>query len=287
MSDKKTRAAKIKRLSDQVNKISAMLSTVHILDAACQVEELLDCSSLADDFARDLDAFVADPGMSSCTAQSVSPIATADSECWTRVGPGTMPPADLTVIVWNGTSGEPCAVFFDPELDCWILRADPTTIHEGAITHWRYCHAPDAGSAGAPSMSIGASPPATEGGSTALTRDVMRVLGRKAGAEALKDLEGCVDPAIAFEGWRDHCYSELAEQLAGHVDLPDLLAAWARARDSVQPLGLTQKESALLEAYRLSDERGRQSIEDYAVSMAEDWPRYTFSVLDSTTPGAA
>ena len=114
----------------------------------------------------------------------------------------------------------------------------------------------------------------------------MRILGEKNGTDAIKNLEGCVDPAIAFEGWRDHCYAELAEQYVDHADLPDLLTAWSRSFDSVQPLGLTPKESALLETYRLSDERGRQSIDDYAESMAEDWPRYTFSVANSTTPGA-
>jgi hypothetical protein len=110
-----------------------------------------------------------------------------------------------------------------------------------------------------------------------ISRAGVRILGEQAGHDALKNLEGCVDPAVAFEGWRDYCYAELAEQLAGHVDLPDLLAVWSRARDSILPLGLTPKESDLLEAYRLSDERGRQSIDRYAGSMAEDWPRYTFA----------
>jgi hypothetical protein len=119
-----------------------------------------------------------------------------------------------------------------------------------------------------------------------ISRDSMRILGEKSGSDALKDLKGCVDPAIAFEGWRAHCYAELAEQYAGHVDLPDLLTVWSRARDSVQPLGLTQKESDLLKAFRLSDERGHQSIYDYAVSMAEDWPRYTFAVPVESSCGA-
>jgi hypothetical protein len=201
----------------------------------------------------------------------------APSKCWTRVGPGTMPPADLTVIVWNATSREPCAVFFDPEMQCWILRSDPTTIHEGAITHWRQCHAPDADSEEPQSMSIETSKPATKEAAPAITRDSMRILGEQAGEHALKDLEGCVDPAIAFEGWRDYCYAELAEQLAGHVDLPDLLAVWSRARDSVQPLGLSAKESALLEAYRLSDDRGRDTLSEAAERMADDWPRYTLA----------
>lgn len=36
-------------------------------------------------------------------------------------------------------------------------------------------------------------------------------------------------------------------------------------------------EQVLLEAFRGSDERGRQSILDYAISMAEDWPAGTDS----------
>ena len=118
----------------------------------------------------------------------------------------------------------------------------------------------------------------TKNVSPEIARNSMRILGEKAGRDALKDLEGCVDPAVAFEGWRYHCYAELAEEYAGHVDLPDLLTVWSRARDSVQPLGLTQKESDLLKAYRLSDDRGRESIRRNAQSQAEDWPRYTFKV---------
>jgi hypothetical protein len=55
------RAAEIKCLSAQANTISALLSTVHILAAERQDEALLDCSSLADDFARGLDLFVRMP----------------------------------------------------------------------------------------------------------------------------------------------------------------------------------------------------------------------------------
>lgn len=209
------------------------------------------------------------------------------SECWMPVGPGTMPPANLTVIVWNGTDGEPCAVFFDAGLNCWILQSDPTTIHEGEITHWRHCHGPEGSGGGVSSTRINTSKPANEEAAPEITRDSMRILGEQAGEHALKDLEGCVDPAVAFEGWRDHCYAELAEQLAGHVDLPDLLTVWSRARDSVQPLGLSPDESDLLEAYRFSDDRGRESICGKAVSMAEDWPRYTFSVPSEASCGAA
>lgn len=135
------RAAKIKRLGDQANTIGALLSAIHILEDDRQNEALLDCSSSADDFARDLDAFVSDASEISSTAQGASPIANACSEYWTPAGPGTKPPAELPVIAWDGTKGEPCAVFFDPGFG-WILQCDPTTIHRGEITHWRYCNAP-------------------------------------------------------------------------------------------------------------------------------------------------
>ena len=52
---------------------------------------------------------------------------------------------------------------------------------------------------------------------------------------------------------------------------------WGRAFDSVQPLGLTQSEMDLLKAYRLTDDRGRESICDMALGQAEDWPRYVFT----------
>lgn len=53
-----TRAVHIKRLSDQANTISALLSVVHILDEGCRVDALLDCASLANNFIKDLNAFV-------------------------------------------------------------------------------------------------------------------------------------------------------------------------------------------------------------------------------------
>jgi hypothetical protein len=138
-----SRAAEIKRLSDQANTIGAFLSAIHILEECRQTEALLDCSSSADDFARDLDAFVGGAGISSGTAQTVSPFVDVNSECWTSARPGSMPPAELPVIAWDGTNSEPCTVFFDP-LVGWILQCDPTTIYEGEITHWRHCYAPDA-----------------------------------------------------------------------------------------------------------------------------------------------
>lgn len=121
----------------------------------------------------------------------------------------------------------------------------------------------------------------------AVSRESMRILGEKAGSDALKDLEGCVDPAVAFEEWRAHCRAELVEEYEGRVDLADLLTVWGRAFDSVQPLGLAPSEMGLLKAYRLADDRGRESILCSARGQAEDWPRYTFAVPLSSTPGAA
>lgn len=111
-----------------------------------------------------------------------------------------------------------------------------------------------------------------------ISRDAMRILGESAGRGALKDLDGCVDPAIAFAGWRAHCRAELVKEHSDQADVAGLVTAWDLGFDSVQPLGLAPKEMDLLEAFRLADERGRESICDYATSMAEDWPRYTFTV---------
>lgn len=119
-----------------------------------------------------------------------------------------------------------------------------------------------------------------------LTREGMRILGEKMGNDALKDLEGCFDPAIAFAGWRAHCRDELVEEHKDHADVAGLITAWELGFDSVQPLGLAPKEMELLKAFRLADERGRESILQYATSMAEDWPRYTFSVPRPTNGGA-
>lgn len=131
-------------------------------------------------------------------------------------------------------------------------------------------------------MMVDSSNPQTQ----ADTRDSVRILGEKAGRDALKDLRGCFDPVVAFEGWRDHCRAELVEECKDHTDLANLLTAWERAFDSVQPLGLAPKEMELLKAYRLADDRGRESIIEKAVNQAEDWPRYTFS-SPSQTAGAA
>lgn len=121
----------------------------------------------------------------------------------------------------------------------------------------------------------------------AVTRSSMRGLGEKAGRESLKDLEGCVDPAAAFEGWRAHCRAELVEEHKNHVDLAGLVTAWELGFDSVQPLGLAPKEMEVLKAFRLADARGRESIHDYALGQAEDWPRHTFAAPHLPTPGAA
>jgi hypothetical protein len=134
-------------------------------------------------------------------------------------------------------------------------------------------------------MSIHSNEPKTKAVLAPISRS-MRILGEQAGNDALKDLEGCVDPAVAFEGWRDHCYAELAAKYAGHVDLADLLTVWGRAFDSVQPLGLAPSEMGLLKAYRLADDRGRDSILCSARGQAEDWPRYTFASPHLPTPGA-
>jgi hypothetical protein len=140
-----SRAAEIKRLSDQANTIGALLSAIHILEECRQNEALLDCSSSADDFARDLDAFVGGAGMSSGTAQNMNLVADANSERWIPISAGRMPPEELAVIGWDSAIGKPCAVFFDfdPGINSWISQFDPTTIYEGEITHWRYCDGPD------------------------------------------------------------------------------------------------------------------------------------------------
>ncbi|MFC0132003.1 hypothetical protein CR105_16080 [Massilia eurypsychrophila] len=113
---------------------------------------------------------------------------------------------------------------------------------------------------------------------TRVTRSSMRTVGEQAGRDSLANLEGCVDPATAFEGWRAHCLAELVDEHKEHPDFAGLVTAWELGFDSVQPLGLTTKEMKLLKAYRLSDGRGRESIRSDAQSQAEDWPRYTFEV---------
>lgn len=119
-----------------------------------------------------------------------------------------------------------------------------------------------------------------------ISRDSMRILGEKAGRDSLEDLDGCVDPAIAFAGWRSHCRAELVEEHKDHADAAGLVTVWELSFDSAQPLGLAPKEVELLEAFRLADERGRESIHVHALSQAEDWPRHTFS-SPCQTGGAA
>lgn len=135
-------------------------------------------------------------------------------------------------------------------------------------------------------MNIDSTNPQLRMASVQILRDSMRNRGAIAGRVSFADLEGCFNPAAAFEGWRAHCLVELAEEHGGHPDFAGLTTAWEMGFDSVQPLGLTPKEMELLKAYRLADERGRQSIVEKAVSQAEDWPRYTFS-SPCQTEGAA
>jgi hypothetical protein len=120
-----------------------------------------------------------------------------------------------------------------------------------------------------------------------ITRESMRILGEKSASDFLDDAEGCVNQSVVFVEWRAHCYAEMVEEYKGHVDLTNLLSAWGKGFDSVQPLGLAPKEMELLKAYRLADERGRESIYDNALSQAEDWPRYMFSVPCPTDAGVA
>jgi hypothetical protein len=65
------------------------------------------------------------------------------SECWMPVEPGTMPPFLQAVVAWDRSRGKPCAVWLDPDVDGWFSQEDGRRYDDGAITHWRYCHAPD------------------------------------------------------------------------------------------------------------------------------------------------
>ena len=56
-----TPSARLDQLIAQVSDLSAMLASATSLQGAEQVEFLLDCSSIADDFVRDLDLFVQAP----------------------------------------------------------------------------------------------------------------------------------------------------------------------------------------------------------------------------------
>lgn len=136
-------------------------------------------------------------------------------------------------------------------------------------------------------MNIDSTKPQAPMASDEISRDSMRDRGAIAARDSLADLEGCVDPAAAFEGWRAHCRAELAEEHSDHADFADLVTAWELGFDSVQPLGLAPKEMEVLKAFRLADARGRESIHDYALGQAEDWPRHTFAAPHLPTPGAA
>lgn len=136
-------------------------------------------------------------------------------------------------------------------------------------------------------MNIDSTNPQAQMASVQISRDSMRDRGAIAGRDSFADLEGCFNPAAAFEGWRAHCLAELVEEHGGHADFAGLATAWEMGFDSVQPLGLTPKEMELLKAYRLADERGRESVSRNALSQAEDWPRYTFSAPLPKVGGAA
>lgn len=65
------------------------------------------------------------------------------SECWMPTESGTMPPAELTVVAWDGASGRPATAFFDQEDGYWCAQSDGARFDEGAITHWRHCNTPE------------------------------------------------------------------------------------------------------------------------------------------------
>lgn len=65
------------------------------------------------------------------------------SECWVPVHPDMMPPDDVIVIAWDSVGNEPSAARYDAEGKCWYEQSDGAKFFECAITHWRYCHAPD------------------------------------------------------------------------------------------------------------------------------------------------
>jgi hypothetical protein len=67
----------------------------------------------------------------------------AASECWMPAGPGTMPPYELAVIAWDNSRRKPCVVWLDPDVQGWLSQEDGSKLDDGAITQWRYCHAPD------------------------------------------------------------------------------------------------------------------------------------------------
>jgi hypothetical protein len=121
----------------------------------------------------------------------------------------------------------------------------------------------------------------------ATARAKIRALGEQAGRDSLANLEGCSDLATAFEGWRAHCLAELVDEHKGRPDFIALATSWELGFDSILPLGLTPKETAILKAFRLADDRGRESIHCNALSQAEDWPRYTFDAPVGESGGDA
>jgi hypothetical protein len=108
---------------------------------------------------------------------------------------------------------------------------------------------------------------------------------REVGKRCAQRLGRLCRPCHSVRGMARLLLCRVGRKVRGHVDLPDLHTVWSRAFDSVPPLGLTQKESALLKAYRLSDKRGRDTLSEAAERMAKDWPRYTFVVPKENAGG--
>lgn len=56
-----SRSDQIRRLAERAIEVGEMLVGAHVITGDEQIEFLLDCSSMADKFARDLDLFVGAP----------------------------------------------------------------------------------------------------------------------------------------------------------------------------------------------------------------------------------
>ena len=67
------------------------------------------------------------------------------SECWVLVASGARPPVEQPVTVWDDSRGQHGVACLDCARDCWYSPTDGCTFADGAVTHWRYCHAPDRG----------------------------------------------------------------------------------------------------------------------------------------------
>lgn len=113
--------------------------------------------------------------------------------------------------------------------------------------------------------------------------EIMRAKGVESATDWF-DTDDGVDPASNLE-FRVWCHDDLVLFYGGRADFKDLISAWDEGIDSVLMLGPTPSEIGLRRAYLLSDDRGRQSIYNYAVSMAEDWPRETLSEVSQIAEG--